>query len=45
MFEKPTGTTDTETREGIDTATDDRESESGRSSFAERYVEANTHEA
>ena len=33
------------TREGIDTAMDDRQSESGRSPFAERYVEDDTHEA
>jgi hypothetical protein len=45
MFEEPTETTGTERREGIDTATNDRESESGRSSFAERYVKADTHEA
>lgn len=45
MFEEPTGTTDTETRVGIDTAMDDRESEGGRSPFAEQYVGADTHEA
>jgi hypothetical protein len=44
MFEEPVGTTDTRIRRES-TATDDRDSESGRSSFAERYVEADTHEA
>ena len=43
MFEKLTKTTDTETREGINTATDDPESGNGRSPLTERYMETDTH--
>ncbi len=43
MFEELTGTTDTETREGIAIATDGRESRNGRIPLAKRYVETDTH--